>query len=225
VERPERTYPLALLLTVSVVALTYVLPILAVSRSGIPASEWSTGSWANVARTLAGPSLETGMVVGGMLSAFGMLNALILSYTRLPPVLAEDGFLPKVLARRHPETGAPQVSIVACAVVWALALNIGFERLIALDLLFYGLSLILEFIALVVLRVREPGLPRPYRVPGGIAGALLVGVAPAGLILVALVQNAHDSVGPMNALVFGAILVLSGFAIYGISRLVAKRAS
>ena len=162
------------------------------------------------------------MVVAGMLSALGMLNALILSYSRLPPVLAEDGYLPAFLARRHPKTGAPQVSILLCAIAWGLALNLGFERLIELDLLFYSLSLVLEFVALVVLRVREPGLRRPYRVPGGLAGATLVGVAPTFLILLALIQNANKGVGPISALAFGLILVLAGFFVCGISRLVPR---
>jgi amino acid transporter len=220
VERPERTYPLAMIAAVSLVALTYVLPILAVSRTEIAPSEWSTASWPSVARRVSGPALETGMVVAGMLSALGMLNALILSYSRLPPVLAEDGYLPAFVARRNPKTGAPQVSILLCAIAWGLALNLGFKRLILLDLLFYGFSLVLEFIALVVLRVREPGLRRPYRVPGGLAGAALAGVAPTFLILLALIRNGNEGVGPISALAFGLILVVAGFLVWGISRLV-----
>ena len=55
VDRPERTYPLAMMAAVSLVALTYVLPILAVARTGIAPSEWSNGSWASVARRVSGP--------------------------------------------------------------------------------------------------------------------------------------------------------------------------
>ena len=149
---------------------------------GIARSEWTTGSWASVARMVAGPWLEIGMIVGGMLGALGMLNALIMSYSA-----NSTGPGRGRISARDPRTtrpqdrGAPTVSILVCAIAWGLALNLGFERLIELDLLFYGLSLVLEFVALVVLRVREPGLRRPYRVPGGIAGATLVGVAPTCL--------------------------------------------
>ena len=147
VERPERTYPLAMMAAMGLVALTYVLPILAVRHLGIARSGWTTGSWAGVARVVAGPWLEIVIIVGGMLSALGMLNALIMSYTRIPPALAGDGYLPAILARRDPGTGAPTVSILVCAVGWGLALNLGFQRLLQLDLLLYGLSLILEFVA------------------------------------------------------------------------------
>ena len=182
--------------------------------SGSPDRTWTTGSWAGVAGSVAGPWLEIAMIVGGMLSALGMLNALIMSYTRIPPVLAEDGYLPAILARRNPKTGAPTVSIVVCAVGWGLALNLGFERLIELDLLLYGLSLILEFVALFVLRLREPGLPRPYRVPGGLAGAALLGVAPTTLIVLALIRNANERIGPLSALAVGFMLVGVGCLVY-----------
>ena len=218
VERPERTYPLAMMAALGLVALTYIVPILAVRHIGIPTSEWEAGSWAAVARVVAGPWLEIGMIVGGMLSALGMLNALIMSYTRIPPALAEDGYLPPILARRDPTTGAPTVSIVVCAVAWGLALNLGFERLLELDLLLYGLSLILEFVALFVLQLREPDLPRPYRVPGGITGAALLGVAPTLLIIFALIRCDNERVGPLSALVFGLLLVLAGCLVFAISR-------
>jgi amino acid transporter len=225
VERPERTYPLAMISATALVALTYVVPIMAVSRSGIAPAEWSTGGWANVARRLCGPALETGMIVAGMVSALGMLNALILSYSRLPPVLAEDGYLPAIFARLHPKTGAPWASILVCAVGWGLALNIGFERLVVLDLVLYGLSLMLEFAALVALRIREPDLPRPFRVPGGLTGAVLVGIPPACLIVLALIRNANDRLGPYSALGLGLLLVAAGPLAYSVSRLVSAPAA
>jgi amino acid transporter len=222
VEQPERTYPMAMMIVLALVAFTYVLPILAVSHVGIARSEWSTGSWASVADLVAGPWLKIAMIVGGMFSALGMLNALIMSYSRIPAVLAEDGYLPAILARRNLATGAPTVSILVCAVGWGLALNLGFQRLVEIDLLLYGLSLVLEFVALLVLRIREPGLARPYRVPGGIVVAALLGVAPTSLIVLALVRNSNERIGRLNALVFGLILVAAGFLIFAGSRLLRK---
>jgi amino acid transporter len=219
VERPQRTYPLAMSAAVALVAITYVLPILAVRHLGIAPADWSTGSWASVAEAVGGRWLRIAVIVGGMLSALGMLNALIMSYTRIPPVLAQDGYLPAIFARRNPRTGAPTVSVVACAIGWGLALNLGFERLIEIDLLLYGLSLILEFVALFVLRIREPGLHRPYRVPGGLIGTALLGVAPTALIAVALVRNANERVGPFSALALGAVLIAMGSLVYIVSRL------
>ena len=49
--------------------------------------------------------------------------------------------------------------MLICGLAWALALNLPFERLISIDLILYGSSLLLEFVALIVLRIREPQLP------------------------------------------------------------------
>src|SRR5213075_3195925 len=149
----------------------------------------------------------------GMLGALGTLNALTLSLSRLPAVLADDGYLPRIFARRS-ETGAPYVAIFACAVVWALALNLSFAKLIMLDVLLTGLSILLEFASLVALRIREPLLPRPYRVPGGLPGAIAIGLPPAALLLIAVLRNEAEPIGPFNALEFGAILIVAGFAAY-----------
>ncbi len=222
VERPERTYPLAMMAAMGLVALTYVLPIVAVGHLGIAASEWTTGSWAGVARAVGGPWLEIAMIAGGMLIALAMLNALILSYTRIPPALAEDGYLPAILAWKDPRTGSPTVSILICSVAWGLSLNLGFQRLLQLDLILYGLSLILEFVSLLVLRLREPRLPRPYRVPGGIAGVALVGVPPTTLIVLALVRSGNERVGPMSALALGLVLVGVGCLVFAVSRMAGR---
>ena len=92
--------------------------------------------------------------------------------TRVSRGLADDGYLPAILGRRNPQTGAPTGIDPYLRRRWGLASTSVFSAF-TLDLLLYGLSLILEFVALVVLRVREPDLPRPYRVPGGLAAAAL----------------------------------------------------
>jgi amino acid transporter len=152
-----------------------------------------------------------------MISAFGMFNALCLSYSRLPAALADDGYLPPVFGRTLAH-GAPWASILACAAAWMLSLGLSFDRLVSLDILLYGTSLVLEFVALVVLRVREPGLARPFRIPGGVPGAVLVGVGPVLLLGFALVKNLDEHVAGMNALVFGACVALLGVPAYLVSR-------
>ena len=105
-------------------------------------------------------SHETYANVFGVVYLGLMTNALLLSYTRVPYAMAVDGLLPRVLTRLHPKTGAPWVAILVCAFAWCLCLPLGFEKLILLDIMIYGIALLLEFVALVVLRVREPRMPR-----------------------------------------------------------------
>jgi len=149
-----------------------------------------------------------------MISAFGMFNALVMSYSRLPLAMAEDGMLPKVFGKLHPRSRAPWVSVVACAIGWALCLGLGFARLVTIDILIYGTSLMLEFVALAVLRFREPDLPRPFRVPGGTFGALAVGVAPMLMLGFAIARSQHEQVLGMSSLAFGLILMGAGVVAY-----------
>jgi amino acid transporter len=152
-----------------------------------------------------------------MLSAYGMINALCLSYARLPMVLAQDGYLPRVFTRKL-RNGAPWVAVLACAGLWTLSLGLSFERLVCLDVLLYGTSLVLEFVALVVLRVREPSLPRPFRIPGGAVVAAALGVGPLLLLGTALLKNASDKIAGMNGLVFGLGVALLGPVAYAVTR-------
>ena len=214
VERPQRTYPRAMIAAVILVALSYVLPVLAVYVTGVPASAFETGSWADLAGLMAGKWLRVALVLGGMMSGFGMFNALVMSYSRLPLAMGQDGMLPRVFARVHPRTRAPWVAILVCAVGWALCLGLGFERLVTLDIMLYGASLSLEFITLVVLRVREPQLQREFRVPGGLAGTVLVGVFPMLLLTLSIVHSAREQVMGINGLVFGGLVILAGFVVY-----------
>jgi amino acid transporter len=219
VARPQRTYPLAMASAALLVTLSYILPIAAVASTGLPSSAWSTGGWAEVARRvlpagLMATILAATITAAGMISAAGTQNALTMALSRLPAVMAEDGFLPRVFARRTGRTGAPWVAILACAAAWALCLQLPFVKLVMLDVLLTGLSILLEFAALVALRLREPNLARPYRVPGGLAGAIGIGIPPVLLIVLTAVRNRAEPVGPMNALELGAILIGAGLAAY-----------
>jgi amino acid transporter len=223
VDKPQRTYPLAMAFGVALVAISYVLPIGAVALTGLDPNRWSTGGWADVARAVGGGEvLAFAITIGGMVGAAGTLNALTMSLSRLPAVLADDGFLPPVFGRRN-AAGAPWVAIVGCAVLWAFALQLSFVKLIVLDVLLTGLSILLQFAALVGLRIREPRLHRPYRVPGGMFGAVAVGIPPLVLLVLTAVRNKIEPVGPINALELGALLVLAGVLIYYLSPRARKR--
>ena len=153
----------------ALVSLTYILPVAAMSLTKLSPTAWETGSWADIAGLLGGPLLRIALVLGGMMSAFGMFNALVMSYSRLPLAMAQDGMLPAVFGK----VTSAQARRGWRSWCWRRAGRVpglGFERLVTIDILIYGSSLLLEFIALMVLRVREPNLPRPFRGPGGMSG-------------------------------------------------------
>ncbi|MBZ5572817.1 MAG: APC family permease [Acidobacteriia bacterium] len=213
VERPQRTYPRAMLAAVALVTLSYIVPVAAVWMTGLAPTAWETGSWADIAGLLGGPLLRIGLVLGGMMSAFGMFNALVMSYSRLPLAMAQDGMLPSAFGKLN-RRRAPWVAILVCAIGWAMCLGLGFERLITIDILLYGSSLLLEFAALIALRIREPNLPRAFRVPGGMFGAVMVGVTPALLLGFSVVRSQGEQVLGMSSFAFAMLLVAGGFIAY-----------
>jgi amino acid transporter len=218
VENPQRNYPRAMIASTFLVAVTYVLPLAAMAVAGLSANSFSTGDWTDAARTiggngLLGAGLGLAVVAGGAISGIGMFNALVMSYTSLPMTMAEDGMLPRVLARRN-RRGVPWASVLLCGLAWALALKLPFERLISIDLILYGSSLLLEFAALAVLRVREPNLARPFKA-GNFTFACLLGVAPAVLIAYALYAARDEKLtGSVSALVFAVVVALLGPIFY-----------
>jgi amino acid transporter len=140
-----------------------------------------------------------------------------MSYSRLPLAMAQDGMLPSIFGKLHKRSRAPWVAITALAIGWAMCLGLGFARLVTLDILIYGVSLLLEFLALAVLRFREPELARPFRVPGGLFGVIAVGIPPALLLGFSVIRSEHESVWGMSSFAFGMILIAAGVLAYAIN--------
>jgi amino acid transporter len=219
VEKPQRTYSRAMFGAVILVVASYLIPVGAVARTGIDPNRWTTGGWVDIGQIVGGETLAIAIALAGVIGAIGSFGALMLSFTRLPLVMAEDGFLPRVFTRRDARTGAPWVAILACAILWAACFPLGFEKSLLLDVMLTGLSILLEFWALVALRVREPDLARPFRVPGGIAGAVAIGVPPLALMAVAFARNRTELIGSTNELAIGIGVIAAGVALYFFSRL------
>jgi amino acid transporter len=215
VDAPARTYPRAMVWSALLVALTYVLPLAAVAFYGVPLKQFTTGAWVHAATVIAGPWLGWAVVGGGMLSGLGMFNALTLSYTRLPMVLAQHGRLPRWLGTCN-SRGVPIGATIACGLAWALALSLTYERLISIDLMLYGSSLVLEFVALLVLRVREPRLPRPFRM-GSLPVASVLSIFPVALVGYGMWAARGERLMHMPALVFGLLVALAGAGAYFLS--------
>ena len=213
VEDPQRTYPRMILGAITLVVTLYLACVLAAMRAGVPAEAWSTGSWTTAAGHIAGRWAEIAVAVAGMICGLGMFNALALSYSRLPYAMAEDRMLPAAF-RKLNRDGVPWVSLLALGVAWTLSLGLSFSRLVMLDIMLYGLSLILEFAALIILRLREPEMARPFRMPGNVwvLGAWACG--PTFLIAIAAVRNHSEHLGSINALWIATALIVLGLVAY-----------
>lgn len=217
VENPRRTYPLAMIITVTLVALIYVAPVAAMAASGVSYDRWDNGYWVVMGGKYGGAILAAALAAAGMVSAFHMFQNLTMSYTRLPVALAKNGWLPKSFGY-HNRFGAPFVAILACALLWSFSLMLKFDKLLTLDVMLYGGSLLIEFAALIALRIKEPHLLRPFRIPGGIPTLVVLALLPASLIGCALIYSGSQQVFGINALHFGLAVVGLGVIVFFVRR-------
>ena len=99
----------------------------------------------------------------------GLFLTLLLTNSRLPYVLAARWSAAGAARARSIRASARRGwrSCVSAALYSAFAV-FSFKELIVLNVWLYSLSLLVELAAFVWLRVRQPSLARPWRVPGGI---------------------------------------------------------
>ena len=119
------------------------------------------------------------VAAGAVLSTAGLFMSLLLTNSRLPYVLARDHAMPRWLGAVDARFGTPWTAVVVSAALYAAFAVFSFKELIVLNIWLYSLSLLVELGAFVRLRVSEPAMPRPWRVPGGLSGAIIVVAFPA----------------------------------------------
>jgi amino acid transporter len=146
-----------------------------------------------IAVDVGGTELGAFMGYAALASALALFATALLAASRIPFVLAEDRLLPTALVRLHPRFRTPWVAILVCAVLYAiLSYLFTFVRLIEINVTLYSAAVIIELVALVSLRRKEPDLLRPFRIPGGIAGVIVVAVLPILVVGVAVVASFRE---------------------------------
>jgi amino acid transporter len=189
VENPQRNYPLALALVVPLSIATYFLPTMFSLAALGNWQQWHTGFFSDAAQLIGGPWLGFAMTVAAMITNVSLLNATVLTSTRMPSTMAEDGYLPAALSARHPRYGTPWIAIMASSILSGLlAQNTIVQLLTVYVWLRIGVT-ILTVLSSWRLRKTQPDLPRPFRIPWGRAGLLYVVIAPLAMSVVALVGS------------------------------------
>src|SRR5712692_4084906 len=124
VENPQRTYPRALALVIPLSIATYFLPTFAALAALGNWQQWNVGYFSTAAQLIGGPWLGNLMTIAAMVGNVALLNSTMLTATPMPFTLAEDGYLPPFLTRRHPRFGTPWIAILISAAIYAsLALH------------------------------------------------------------------------------------------------------
>ncbi|MGA6982810.1 MAG: APC family permease [Candidatus Sulfotelmatobacter sp.] len=205
---PQRAYPLALALVVPLSIAAYFLPTFAGLASAGEWQNWHTGFFSDAARIIGGPWLGTWMTLAAMVCNIALLNSTVLTATRMPFAMAEDGYLSSALTRKHSRYGTPWLAIVVSAIIYALLAWQSLGQLISVYIWLRSATTVLTVVSAWKLRRTRPEMPRAFVIPGGRWGLVYVVGAPVVMAIVALLG------GDRFATVGGAIAILLGPAVY-----------
>ena len=223
VQRPVKAYLKSILMAFGAIFIIYFLAVFTAQQAGPSFGTLQQQGFPALGRWVGGEWLGMVLAVGGMASTLGIFSAVLLSVSRVPEVMAEDRLMPAILGQKHPVSEAPWVSIIACAGVVSLMVFWSFSSLIIIDVSLYGAGLFLEFISLIVLRFRSPGIARPFRIPLGKTGLMaLVGlpVLVFGFALVSILGESGHALLPVS---FTFCALISAEPIWQLIRLARKR--
>ena len=149
-------------------------------------------------------NLATGLI---MWTAFASVFSLLLGYSRVPYAAAVDGNYFRAFARLHPEHKFPCVSLLALGGVAALFCFLRLADVIAaLVVIRILLQFLVQAIGVIVLRIRRPELPRPFRMwlfP-------LPALCAIGGFLFVLVQRPNAT----RELRYAGVLLAAGLCVY-----------
>jgi basic amino acid/polyamine antiporter, APA family len=214
IKDPGKNIPRALLLSILLVACLYLMMnvcILAVVpwREMVTAGQNNSGLYVvslfmQRVYGLWAARLVTGMVI---VTAFASVFSLMLGYSRVPYAAAQDGNYFKAFAEVHPVYRFPHISLLALGVAGAafcfLRLRDAIAALVVIRLI---LQFLVQAIGSIILRMRQPELPRPFRM--WLYPLPALGAITGFLFILFKRENALKEVR------YAAVILITGLAIY-----------
>ena len=208
VEDPQRSYPRALAWVVPLSISTYFLPTACALAALGDWEKWGTGYFSQAATLIGGPWLGFAMTVAAAIMNLSILNSTVLTTTRMPSAMAQDGYLSPILARIHPRFGTPWIAIMLSAVIYCLLATHNVTQLISVYIWLRIATSVLTVLSAWQLRRKRPDMPRAFRIPWGKTGLAYAVIAP--LLMSGVAMIASDKF----ALRWGPVVLLLGPVAY-----------
>jgi amino acid transporter len=198
VRNPQRIIPRALMLAVPFIIVMYVLPTIAGLAGYGHWDSWATDagggyvSFVEIGKSLGGSALGVALLASALLGNLALYLDYLASGARPLFAIAADGLFPKSISRVSPRFGTPVAAILLMAALNAVLIIGPFQNLVVIDVILFISAYVVIFIAAVRLRVTEPGLKRPFRVPLPTWGMALMVVPPIAIVFFTIYVNAID---------------------------------
>lgn len=219
VNEAEKNYPRALMSTLPLTICAYLLPVFI--GIGITADEsiWNeSAGFPALATIIGGEWLGLFIAIAALLSAWSLFNSQLLYVSRMPFVMARDGWLPSILTKTSETTGVPINALLLSCGISLIFCALPFGKLVVIDILLYSAALVLEFIALLVLRKREPEMNRPFKIKGGWTVLILLTLAPTAFASIVLFATLSDPEIDYRQVLAVVLAMVSGVVLYFLRR-------
>ncbi len=197
---PRRDMPIGILGSLLICAILYVM-VSAVLTGIVPYDKLNVADPIAVGIDATGLTwLEPLVKLGAVLGLTSAILVLLLGQARIFFTMARDGLLPAWGARIHPRFRTPYVSsLLIAAVVMTLAGTLPINMVAQLVSIGTLMAFAIVCIGVLVLRVRQPEMPRAFKVPA------IWFVAPAGAITSVALMLGLPGATWLRLVIWGAI--------------------
>jgi basic amino acid/polyamine antiporter, APA family len=218
IHEPQKNFPRAVIVGVAIVIALYLAANIAYLKVLTPAEIAATDKVALVAMMRVTGAWGGKLLTAAILcSILGAMNALILAGPRAYYQMAKDGLFIERVSRVHPRWRTP-VEALLFQGIWSAFLVLfigGFSQLFTYVIfggwIFYALAVL----SVIALRRKEPGLARPFRVPGYPIVPLLFAATAGAIVVNTLIATPREST-------IGLGFIALGIPIYWIQRRLRK---
>ncbi|KAJ6841955.1 uncharacterized protein M6B38_303830 [Iris pallida] len=209
VEDPGRTFPKAVFGAVVLVVGSYLVPLLAGTGATEAGSDgqWTDGFFAEVGAGIGGAWLGWWIRAAAAVSNVGLFEAEMSSDSFQLLGMSEMGMIPEIFSRRS-KYGTPTISILCSATGVIILSWMSFQEILEILNFLYALGMLIEFAAFVKLRIRKPDLRRPYKVPVGTFGAIVLCLPPTFLLILVM------CLASVRTLAISVVVIILGSLLY-----------
>ena len=189
VENPERNFQIGLAIVIPLSIVGYVVTLAAGLAALGNWQEWDTGYLVTAGKLIGGNALGTGIFLASVIANFALLDSTLLSVSRLPLTMAEDGYFHPALGKINARFGTPVRSILLSAALCSALALFTVPQLIAVYAWTRMATSVQTMLSFWEFRRKYPATPRSFRAPGGTFAALMMVITPTLLFTWAMIYS------------------------------------
>lgn len=215
--KDKMVIPKAVLIVLPLIAISYILPLMAGLASLGQWDAWGASgiNFGTMAELSGSAAFVLFFAVVAIIANLSIFNSSLVYVSRGPFVLAEDGMAPKFFQRLN-KKGVPHWGVLLVVLITFVLIQFSFETIVVIQVTCLMTSYFVVWIAGIALRIKEPNLKRPFKVPGGTGMQVLIYAPGMIIVILALMLNGTDYfLGGMIGIASGPVVYVLFKFIFG----------